>query len=311
MNTIFDILKKIDSKYNYIFEECKFDVDLSDYVTFRTSGVVSCLYEPKNTKDLIQFLKYLKEKNIKFFILGKGSNLIVSEEGYDGVAIRIGKNFDEYKITKIDEENYELYCQSGAMLSFVSNQSFRKSLTGLEPISLIPGTMGGAIYMNAGAYGKEIKDVLKYAEVLNIDTLEVEKFQNDMCEFGYRKSHFMNDKYIILACVLELSLGDEEEILKQVAEFRDKRKASQPLDKPNAGSTFKRPIDDFAGRLIDVSNLKGMSIGGASVSEKHAGFIVNNGDARPNEIIKLIEEVKKIVYEKQGVLLEEELRIIK
>ncbi len=310
MNVIFETLKNINTTYKHILEHCIFDVDLSNYVTFRTSGNASCLYEPENISDLKYFISFLKDNEIDFFVLGKGSNLLVSEKGFDGVVIKIGKNFNDFKIAKSENENYELYCQSGAMLSFVSNQSFKESLTGLEPLSLIPGTIGGAVYMNAGAYGKEMKDILKTVEVFNTETLEVQNFSTEMCEFSYRKSIFMNDKYIILSCVFILHKGDKDEILALVEQLRNKRKSSQPLDKPNAGSTFKRPLNDFAGRLIDESGLKGFSVGDASVSEKHAGFVINKGNAKPDDIISLIEKVKTIVLEKHGVLLEEELKII-
>ncbi len=311
MEKIINTLQKIKSERENIFNDLAFNVDMSNYVTFRTSGIVSCLYEPKSIDDLKYFLNFLKNNNINFFVIGKGSNLLVHGKGYNGVAIKIGKNFSNYEIIKKDNNNYEVYCESGANLTFISNKTFDSALTGLEPISLIPGTIGGAIYMNAGSYGKEIKDVLKSVLVLNTKTFEIEKFTNEMCKLDYRKSFFMNDEYIILSCVINVSKGEKETILNTVKEFRDKRKASQPLDKPNAGSTFKRPKDDFAGRLIEVCNLKGKSIGGAKVSEKHAGFIVNYDNAIPEDILSLIEEVKEIVYKEQGVMLEEELRIIK
>ncbi len=311
MKDINKVLQKIKSEHLDIFQALLFDVDMSKYVTFRTSGNVNCLYEPKSIEDLKYFIKFLNDNEIKFFIIGKGSNLLVHGNGFNGVAIKIGENFSHFEITKKTENIYNVYCESGAILAKVAKETFNKSLSGLEPLSLIPGTIGGAIYMNAGAYGKEVKDLLLYVEALNTETLEIEKLSNEMCHFDYRKSFFMNDKYIILSCVLQLSVGNEDEIHNTVNELREKRKASQPLDKPNAGSTFKRPKGDFAGRLIDVSNLKGMTVGGAKVSEKHAGFVINYNNATPFDVVQLIDEVKKIVNEKQGVMLEEELRIIK
>ncbi len=309
---MYNIVKKIEEEYKGrdIFNSFKFNVDFSDYVSFRTSGVVSALFEPNSVEELSEVLKFLKAEEIDFFVVGKGSNLFVTPKGYNGVAIRLSKAFNNITFDFKDEGNCLVTCGASASLSSVGHKSFDLSLTGMESLSLIPGTIGGAVFMNAGAYGIEFKDIITKVEVLSL--LDYSVFHIDACDcgFGYRESIFMEKPYIILGCELLLQKDKQELILEKHKGYKDKRNASQPLDKPSAGSTFKRPEGDFAGRLIEVTGLKGFSVGGAMVSPKHAGFVINNDNATPSDMLLCIEEVKKRVFEETNILLCEEVRIL-
>lgn len=303
MNDLKNVIQNIKTNDDFIF-----DVDLSKYVTMRASGHISALYTPKNIEDLKYTIQELKNNDIDFFVLGKGSNVIVKNEGFKGVAIHIMDNFSNVEIL---EENgkYYVHAESGVKVPSLAQKLLKEGLSGFEFSAHIPSTIGGAIYMNAGAYGGEIKDICVSVVTLNVDTLEIETFKSDDCGFEYRKSHFMNDKHIILSGKFEVIKSSYDKIKAIMDENSIKRKQSQPYNLPSAGSTFKRPKDDFAGRLIEESGLKGFALGGAKVSEKHAGFIVNHDNATADDVLNLIEHVKKHVFEKTGVMLEEEVRI--
>ncbi len=309
---MYNIMKKIEEEYKNsdILNSFKFNVDFSDYVSFRTSGVVSALFEPKSVEELIEVLKFLQNQGIDFFVVGKGSNLFITPKGYNGVAIRLSKAFSNVSFDFKGDKSCLVTCGASASLSSVGHKSFEQSLTGMESLSLIPGTIGGAVFMNAGAYGIEFKDIVTKVKALSLIDYSLLEIGACDCSFGYRDSIFMEKPYIILGCELLLHEDNQELILAKHKEFKDKRNASQPLDKPSAGSTFKRPEGDFAGRLIEVSGLKGFSVGGAMVSPKHAGFVINNDNATPSDILTLIEEVKKKVLKETNVELCEEVRII-
>ncbi len=293
---------------SYYNEKLIYDVDMSKYVTFRASGNALALYMPENIDELIDIIKFLKENNINILFMGNGSNLLISSKGFDGVVLKLDK-LNDYKFIKIDDNTTKLKAMAGCKVPFLANKAMKNSLSGLEFSALIPSSIGGAIYMNAGAYGGEFKDITTSVLVLDMDTLELRTFENEKCSFSYRNSFFMCDKYLILEAEFILHSGDVQSIRDIVKGNNVKRMASQPYNEPSCGSTFKRPKNDFAGRLIEDAGLKGYSIGGASVSTKHAGFIVNNNNADVDDIIELIKEVKRIVHEKTGVLLEEEVRI--
>lgn len=302
-----DIKEKFDTD---ILKDFSFNVDMSDYVSFKASGEAMVLYTPSSVSDIVTVLEFLKSENIPFVFIGKGSNLLFKSSGYKGVVIKIGNKISKVDFIPIEDDKYEVLCLAGASMLKVGIEAMDLSLTGFEPIMLVPGTVGGAIYMNAGAYGTEIKDIVKSITVLDVETLEVLEYNREQCNFSYRHSTFMEKDLVILGATFELSLGNKEEISNTYKSYKEKRSNAQPLDKASAGSTFKRPKGDYAGRLIEASGLKGVSVGGAMVSEKHAGFIVNYENATVDDIIGLIEKVKETVFEKENVMLEEEVQII-
>lgn len=286
---------------------CKYCVNepLSRHTSFKIGGNANILIKPQSKEVIKDTIIYLKNNNIPYFILGKGSNILFSDDGFKGVIIKIDSDFSEIKL--IDDTTIE--ASAGTSLTQLCIFAQKNSLTGLEFAYGIPGTLGGAIYMNAGAYGGEIKDVLQ--TVLSIDNTGIElKNSINELEMGYRKSKFSNSNNCILSAVIKLEKGDSLAIKQKMDETLAKRKDKQPLEYPSAGSTFKRPEGTFAGLLIEQSGLKGYSIGGAQVSEKHAGFIINKDRATSKDVLSLIEHVKNTVLEKTGYLLECEVKII-
>lgn len=245
-----------------------------------------------------------KEEKLPYFILGNGSNLLVSDKGYRGAVIQLWKNVSDIRV-----EGCLIQAKAGASLAKIAAQALEAGLTGMEFAAGIPGTLGGAVVMNAGAYGGEMKDILKEALVMDgegrIFTLTKEELK-----LGYRTSIVKEKGYIVLAAVLELQPGDREEIRKLMEDLKQRRGEKQPLDMPSAGSTFKRPEGYFAGKLIMDAGLRGFSVGGAQVSEKHCGFVVNTGGASASDVLALIREVQKRVREKFGVELETEVKFL-
>lgn len=284
----------------------RYDESLKNHTTFRIGGSCIALIEPREVEDIIEAIKICRENNIKFFVIGNGSNLLVSDEGYNGVIIKLKKEFSTIKV-----EGEYVIAKSGAKLSEVFDVILENSLAGFEFASGIPGTIGGAIYMNAGAYGGEMKDIVETVEVLDMDTFEVKELKNEELEFSYRNSIIQNKNYIVLAIKLKLQKGNKEEIKTIYEDLREKRNSKQPLNFGSAGSTFKRPEGHFASKLIEDSGLKGYHINDAWVSEKHSGFVVNKGNASCKEILELIDHVKNVVFEKFGVKLEMEVKILK
>lgn len=284
----------------------RYDEPLKNHTTFGIGGSCIALIEPREVEDIIEAIKICRENNIKFFVIGNGSNLLVSDEGYNGVIIKLKKEFSTIKV-----EGEYVIAKSGAKLSEVFDVILENSLAGFEFASGIPGTIGGAIYMNAGAYGGEMKDIVETVEVLDMDTFEVKELKNEELEFSYRNSIIQNKNYIVLAIKLKLQKGNKEEIKTIYEDLREKRNSKQPLNFGSAGSTFKRPEGHFASKLIEDSGLKGYHINDAWVSEKHSGFVVNKGNASCKEILELIDHVKNVVFEKFGVKLEMEVKILK
>ena len=284
--------------------DVRFDEPMSKHTSFKIGGPADIVCLPENLFEIQKLIKYFKEKAINFIIIGNGSNLLVSDEGICGAVIKIGNQMSEIKIS-----GEELYAEAGALLSKTANAALNAELSGMEALSGIPGTIGGAVYMNAGAYGTEIKDVLKEVTFIdsdgNLKTLPCEEL-----ELGYRKSIFTNKDYIVLSCVLKLKKGDKTEILANMKDYTKRRTDKQPLTYPSAGSTFKRPEGYFAGKLIEDSGLKGYSIGGAKISELHAGFIINYNNATANDVKELIKYAQNTVFEKFGVKIEPEIKII-
>ena len=250
---------------------------------------------------LKKVLYYLQKTETDYFVLGNGTNLLVSDRGYDGVIIQIGS-----KMSDIQVEGNRLYVQAGALLSQAAKRAWEAGLTGMEFASGIPGSVGGGIVMNAGAYDGEMERIVERVTVLNEDG-ELMELDHDTMEFGYRSSIIKNRPFIVVEAVLKLEPGDKAAIKAKMDDFAVRRREKQPLEFPSAGSTFKRPEGNFAGKLIMDSGLRGYRIGGAQVSEKHCGFVINTGNATSEDISELMTEIQERVKEKFGVRLEPEV----
>ena len=274
------------------------------HTTFRIGGPADYYLCPHSAKEIQKVVEICREEKLPYYILGNGSNLLDSDQGYRGVVIQLWKNVSDIRV-----EGCLIHAKAGASLAKIAAEALEEGLTGMEFAAGIPGTLGGAVVMNAGAYGGEMKDILKEVLVMDqqgrIFTLE----KKDL-KLGYRTSAVKEKGYIVLAAVLELRPGDREEIRKLMEDLKQKRVEKQPLDLPSAGSTFKRPEGYFAGKLIMDAGLRGFSVGGAQVSEKHCGFIVNTGGASASDVLTLIREVQKRVREKFGVELETEVKFL-
>lgn len=283
-------------------EKIKYNVSMKEYTSFKTGGNASVIVFPTTLEEIKNVVKFFYEAKIQFNILGNGSNLLVSDEGVKKPIICLGKNF-----SSIDVFENCITAKAGAFLSGIAKKAQDESLTGFEFASGIPGTLGGALIMNAGAYGGEMKDVVEAVSFLDPAGNEYIVSGEEM-EFSYRKSALADTDCIITGATLKLEKGNYEEITKTMAELAARRREKQPLEFPSAGSTFKRPTGYFAGTLIQDSGLKGKTIGGAQVSEKHAGFIINKDNATTEDICRLIDFVKNSVYEQHGVMLEPEVK---
>lgn len=280
------------------------DAPMSQYTTFRIGGPASLMVLPENEEEFIEAVSYLRERKLPYYVIGNGSNLLVSDQGFTGVIVRSARNF-----SKIEVSGNEITAQAGALLSTIARTALDHSLTGMECESGIPGTLGGAVSMNAGAYGGEMKDIIVSVRVLTADGRVLE-LSNEECGFTYRTSGIQREGMIVLGAKISLQEGDQEEIRAKMADLRKRRMEKQPLDLPSAGSTFKRPEGHFAGALIDEAKMRGYRAGDAQVSEKHAGFVVNLGGATAEDVIKVIHDVQEAVYEKSGVTLEPEVRML-
>ncbi len=292
----------INELNNYGRVECH--ASLKNLNTYHIAGSAKYLISPNSIKDLIAILKILKENNIKYFILGNGSNIVINDREYDGAVLHL----DNLNGLEIEEDKEMAYAEAGVMLPTLAKESIDKSLTGLEFAVGIPGTVGGAIYGNAGAYNSCIMDYVSSVTIIN-ENLELETIENENIKYSYRTTIFKEEKkYIIVAAKFYLKKGDKANSLEVVEERRKRRIETQPLEYASAGSVFRNPDGDFAGRLIESSGLKGYKIGDAEVSEKHANFIINKGNASGKDIYSLINYVHDVVLEKTSVdlLIEQE-----
>ena len=276
---------------------------MSRYTTFRVGGPADVLFLPASVEELQTALAAAKAEGIQVCLIGNGSNLIVRDGGIRGLVIALGEPFSEVRV-----EGAQVWAQAGARLSAVAAAAQRAGLAGLEFASGIPGTLGGGCAMNAGAYGGELKDVLVWADVL-LDG-ELRRLSRDEMDMGYRSTLPLRRGAVVLSACFELRSDDCEAIQERMRDLANRRRERQPLNLPSAGSTFKRPEGHFAGALIEQCGLKGCTIGGAQVSEKHAGFIVNTGDATAADILQLIGHVQAVVQAQTGVLLEMEVRVL-
>ncbi len=277
---------------------------MKNHTTFRIGGPADALALPKTPEEVAEVVRFCHEHAQSYYVLGNGSNLLVSDEGYRGLVLQLYRNFNDIQVN-----GETITVQSGAMLAAVARTAYQTGLTGLEFASGIPGTIGGAVVMNAGAYGGEMKNVLKEVTVLTKEG-EVLVIPAKALELGYRTSVIPKNGWIVLGAVLQLKKGDQEQILARMEELKEQRITKQPLDLPSAGSTFKRPEGYFAGKLIMDAGLRGFTVGGAQVSEKHCGFVVNRGNATAADVWELICEVKRRVKEMTGVELEPEVKLL-
>ena len=287
-----------------ILGQVELNVSLKELTSFKTGGTADLFVCPNNLMELLTVLNILKENSVPYFLLGAGSNLLICDKGIRGAVIKLGDGFD-YAHAKND------YILAGASVSLakLSAEAKNAELTGLEFASGIPGSLGGAIYMNAGAYGGEIKDVITEVSYIDNDGT-VKTVAGADCGFGYRQSIFTQGDKIIVSAKLTLNKGSKEEIIATMRDLNARRKDKQPLEYPSAGSTFRRPEGHFAGALIEQAGLKGHRIGGAEVSKKHAGFIINVDNATAKDVLDLIDYVQKTVKENSGVDLEPEVKIV-
>ena len=288
-------------------ENIKYNEPMSKHTSFRTGGKADYFITAKTVQDVQNLIKYGKTNNIPIYILGNGTNILVKDEGIKGIVLKI--DLQELDI-KEKQNNVIVTAGAGIKMMALAQILMRKGISGFEELSGIPGTVGGANTMNAGAFDKEMKDIILETKCLDLDTQNIVTLKNEEQNLVYRGSIFKNKKYIIIETTFCLAIGDSIEIQKRMASYAIKRKDTQPYDFPSAGSTFKRGDDFITANLIDKCGLKGYSIGGAQISEKHAGFIVNNGNATSKDIIDLIEYTKKKVYEEFGKIIEEEVEII-
>ena len=280
------------------------DEPMSGHTTFRVGGPADYFVTPVDTGEIREVIRLCRDRNVPYYIVGNGSNLLVGDRGYRGVIIQVFRYMNQ-----ISTEGEIIRAQAGALLSKVAAVACEAELTGMEFASGIPGTLGGAVRMNAGAYGGEMKQVLKCAEVLTPDGEILEIPVEDM-KMGYRTSIVSARDYVVLQAVLSLKKGNREEIRAKMEELRKKRVEKQPLEYGSAGSTFKRPEGYFAGKLIEDAGLRGFRVGNAQVSEKHCGFVINRGGATAAEVDELMNEVIRRVEANSGVRLEPEVKKI-
>lgn len=298
-DNIAELMSEIVGKENF-----KPNAPMSEYTTFKVGGPADYFVLPRNDQDIKAIIELCKKNNIKYFIMGNGSNVLVNDQGYRGAVIQLYENMRGYELS-----DTTIRVQAGIKLYDLSEILWENSLTGFEFASGIPGTLGGAVSMNAGAYGGEMKDVVISAKVMDENGEIIELLKGEL-EFGYRTSAILKKNYILLEATLKLEKGEKEVIREKITELSNRRKDKQPLEFPSAGSTFKRPEGHFAGKLIMDSGLAGYRVGNAMVSEKHCGFVINVGGATSKDIQTVINDVSDKVFEKFGVRLEPEVRML-
>ena len=282
-----------------------YDEPMKNHTSFCVGGPAKLLIKPRDEEALVEILKSIRKNNYKYYILGNCTNIIVRDKGFDGIIIKLKNKLNDVK--KVSDK--EIYAGTGASMKKISEFAMENSLTGLEFAHGIPGSLGGAIVMNAGAYDGEIKNVVKSVKLLDED-LNVIEVPGEEMNFSYRHSLVQERDLIVLGATFSLEDGDKNEIREKYEDFDQRRADKQPLDIPSAGSTFKRPTGYFAGKLIDDSGLRGFTHKGAGISEKHCGFVVNKNKATAQDVLETIEIVQKVVHDKFDVTLEREVKII-
>ena len=298
--------KEIREKFCELLGKDKvlFEEPMSSHTTFRIGGPAEVFLMPESYEQIRSALALCREEGLPYFVLGNGSNLLVSDSGYRGVIIQMDRNMGD-----IELKGTEIRACAGALLSSVAAAARKASLTGFEFAGGIPGTLGGAVVMNAGAYGGEMKNVLREVTVMTKEG-DIRVIPSDRLELGYRTSIIKKAGYLVLEAVISLEKGDPQAIQEKTKELASKRTEKQPLDYPSAGSTFKRPEGYFAGKLIMDSGLRGFRVGGAQVSEKHCGFVINTGGATAKDVKELMDHVIRTVKEKYNITLEPEVKFL-
>lgn len=297
MDKLYEKLSSIVAKERILCDE-----PMNKHTTFRVGGSADYFVCAQTVTEVQAVVALCKKEEVPYYILGNGSNLLVGDKGYRGVILQIAK-----EMNAIDIEGTVVRAQAGALLSRIGNRVLEAGLTGFEFASGIPGTLGGAVVMNAGAYGGELKDVLEDVTVLDQDG-NIKVLSKEQLALGYRTSIIAEKKYIVLEASMQLRKGEKDQIKAYMEELRDRRVSKQPLEYPSAGSTFKRPEGYFAGKLIQDAGLRGLQVGGAQVSEKHCGFVINKDGATAADIVELMNQVIEKVYQTFGVTLEPEVK---
>lgn len=285
---------------------------MKTHTTFRIGGAADYYVTPQAEKQIADVIAFLKKSDIKYIVIGNGSNILVSDEGFRGVVVELGDSFSGFEILQDSQDNSDevlVKASAGMKLTRLGNQLAANGIAGFEFATGIPGCIGGAVRMNAGAYGGEFKDILVSAKVID-DEGVIRELSADELELGYRTSIVAKSNMIVLEATLKLRKGEPDIIRNNISELAAKRRQKQPLEYPSAGSTFKRPEGYFAGKLIQEAGLKGYRVGGAMVSEKHSGFVINYDNATATDIINLMKDVRKKVYEEFQVTLEPEVKIL-
>lgn len=292
-------------------ERLFFDEPMSDRTSFKTGGKAECIVISDYEDEILQVILLAGEEDIPYYIFGNMTNVLVADEGLGGIVLLV-KNPLSRPEFKDEGDKVSVFVPAGCPLTRLAMEASRNGYGGLEFAAGIPGSVGGAVIMNAGAYGGEINDVITRARVLDCNAVPpvFKTYEHDGLELGYRRSAFSNGGFVVTGAEFMLEKGDSEAILATVTELNEKRRTKQPLEFPSAGSTFKRPEGYYAGKLIEDAGLKGFSVGDACVSEKHSGFVINRGHASSADILKLIVKIRQIVFEKFGVVLEPEVKMI-
>lgn len=303
MSDIKDIKEKLKKKLPE--REILDDAPMNKYTSFKAGGNAQLLLIPENEEEIVYALQVLTASGVKYMVMGNGTNILVKDGGYKGVIVKIGEAMSRIRIA-----GEKLIVQSGALMSQVAKAAVSADLAGFEFASGIPGSIGGATFMNAGAYGGEIVDILEKVKVVSKDGSRVFYMSNEDLELSYRHSKLCETEDIVLEVVLRLAEGNSDEIRKKIRDFTEKRNLKQPVEYPSAGSFFKRPRGYYASKLIQDAGLKGYTVGGAQISELHSGFIINIGGATASDIVRLKKDVQKKIKDKYGITLEPEVRII-
>lgn len=303
-------MEKIEDKVlieNLGEENIKYNEPMKDHTTMKVGGNAKIFIEPKNEQQIINVIKYAKENNINYYVIGNGSNLVVKDEGIDGIVLKIGSRFAD--VDFLDQTHIKVF--AGYPLVKLSYLAKENSLSGLEFASGIPGTIGGAVRMNAGAYGSEMVNVVERVGVLNTNTYESFELSNEEAKFSYRHSIFVDKpEYVVTYAIIKLEKGIKDEIEAKMNENNTSRKEKQPIEYPSSGSTFKRGDGFITAKIIDDLGLKGYKIGGAEVSTKHAGFVINSNNAKAKDVLDLIEYIKEKAHKELNIVLEEEVVIL-
>ena len=285
------------------------DEPMSGHISFRVGGPADALVEAADEETVGNVLALCREKGIPCYVLGNGTNVLVKDEGYRGVILKIGREMGHISVTEEEDGSFLIRAGAGALLSVIASRALEQSLTGMEFAAGIPGSLGGAVVMNAGAYGGEMKDILRSVRLLTPEGEIITRTPEEL-RMGYRYSIVPKMGYTVLSAEIRLQKGDPAEIKAKMDDLAKQRRDKQPLEYPSAGSTFKRPAGHFAGKLIQDAGLRGYTVGGAQVSEKHCGFVVNRGGASASDILQVMADVQRLVEKTSGVLLEPEVRIL-